>query len=91
MAEILPIQRKTLSSQSTIKIFFHLSTINVFGPLSFLVLFLCHSWIVHPFGEDTITDEELQILTYARHLWLLSREGFFRVPHLLGLEHQTFH
>ena len=29
----------------------------------------------HSYGDITITDERLQILTYARHSWLLSIEG----------------
>ena len=36
-----------------------------------------HSRIFHAYGDVTITDEGLQILTYARQ-W-----GFFNVPHLL--------
>ena len=35
-------------------------------------------------GDVTINGEGLQLLTYARHSWSLSSEGFFfNVPHLL--------
>ena len=34
-----------------------------------------HSKICHSYGDVTIDDEGLQILTYARHAWSLSREG----------------
>ena len=44
-------------------------------------LFVCF-WVFFPledffysFGDVTITDEELQILAYARHSWPLSSEG----------------
>ena len=49
----------------------------VFGVLSF------NSINFHLFGDLTITGEGLQILTYARHSWLLSSESFFSVSHLL--------
>ena len=35
---------------------------------------LSHSRIFHSYGDVTITGEELQILTYARHSWPLSSE-----------------
>ena len=34
------------------------------------------------YGDVTITELGLQILTYARHSWLLNNE-FFSLPHLL--------
>ena len=37
--------------------------------------FLFHSNIIHSYWDVTITGEELQILTYARHSWPLSSEG----------------
>ena len=37
--------------------------------------FSSHSRIFHSFGGVTITDEGVQILTYARHSWSLSSEG----------------
>ena len=38
------------------------------------------TWFVfHSFGEVTIAGEELQILTYAMHLWPLSSEGSLHV------------
>ena len=44
----------------------------------FVRLFVCglssHSRIFHSFGDVTITDERLQILTNARQLWPLSSE-----------------
>ena len=45
---------------------------------SFLIFvwgLLSHSVIFHSYGDVTITDEGLQILTYARHSWPLSSEG----------------
>ena len=49
-----------------------------------LMVFLCffcfvwgfssHSRIFHSYGDVTITNEGLQILTYARHSWPLSNE-----------------
>ena len=46
------------------------------------LLFVClfwglssHSRIFHSYGDVTIADEGLQILTYARHSWSLSSEG----------------
>ena len=42
-----------------------------------------HSRIFHSYGDVTITGEGLQILTYARHSWPLSSEGFFSVAHLM--------
>ena len=36
--------------------------------------FSSHSRIFHSYGDVTITDEELQILTYARHSWPFSSE-----------------
>ena len=41
----------------------------------FFVSFFSHSRIFPFFGDVTIAGEELQILTYARHLWPLSSEG----------------
>ena len=45
----------------------------------FVCLFVCclspHSIIFHLYGDVTITDEGLQILTYARYSWPLSNEG----------------
>ena len=43
----------------------------------------------HSFEEVTIASEGLLILTYARHLWQLSR-GFFSVPHLLWHETSVY-
>ena len=37
--------------------------------------FWSHLRIFHSFGDVIITGKGLQILTYARHLWLLSGEG----------------
>ena len=46
---------------------------------SLFSLFVCgfssNLRIFHTYGDVTITGEGLQILTYARHLWPLSREG----------------
>ena len=42
--------------------------------------FLSHSRIFPFFGDVTIAGEELQILTYARHLWPLSSEGSLACP-----------
>ena len=36
--------------------------------------FSSHSMISHSFGDVTIAGEEMQILTYARHLWQLSND-----------------
>ena len=36
---------------------------------------LMHSRIVHSYGDATIASEGLQMLTYARHSWLLSWKG----------------
>ena len=41
----------------------------VYGVLS------SHSRIFHSYGDVTIADEGLQILTYARHSWPWSSEG----------------
>ena len=41
----------------------------------FVWSFSSHSRIFHSFGDVTSTGEGLQILTYAQHLWPLSREG----------------
>ena len=46
--------------------------------LGFMIVycgFSSHSRIFHSFEDVTITGERLQILTYARHLRLLSSEG----------------
>ena len=45
--------------------------------------FTSHSKNFHLFGDIIMTGEGLQILTFARHSWPLSSEGFFSVPHLL--------
>ena len=37
--------------------------------------FTSKSRIVHSYGDATTTNERLQILTYARHVWPLSSEG----------------
>ena len=37
--------------------------------------FSSHSRIFHSYGDVTITDERLQFVTYARHLWPLSSKG----------------
>ena len=44
--------------------------------------FSSHSRIFHLLGDVTISGEELQILTYARHLWQLSSEGSLACPTL---------
>ena len=36
---------------------------------------LTREFFMTHFGDVTIAGEELQILTYARHLWALSSEG----------------
>ena len=36
-------------------------------------IFVCLRIFFRSHGDDTITDEGLQILTYARHSWSLSR------------------
>ena len=38
--------------------------------------FSFHSRIFYSYGDVTIADEGLQILTYARHSWPLSSEGY---------------
>ena len=38
-------------------------------------VFSSQSRIFHPFGDNTINGEGLQILTYARHSWPVSSEG----------------
>ena len=50
--------------------------------------FSSQSRISHSYGDVTITDEGLQILTYARHLWAVSSVNFFMIslPHLLWYE-----
>ena len=55
------------------------------------VVLACTSLVnFHSNGDATIADEELQILTYARHSWSLSSEGFFSVPHLLWHEASVY-
>ena len=39
--------------------------------------FSSHSWNFHSYGDVTIADEGLQILTYAQYSWSLSSEGSF--------------
>ena len=39
------------------------------------LFFSSHSRFFHSYGDVTITDERMQILTYVRHLWPLSSEG----------------
>ena len=34
-----------------------------------------HWWIYHPYGDDSITAEVIQILAYAQNSWPLSSEG----------------
>ena len=56
-------------------------SLTYFGSSSVLfVLFLCgllsHSRIFHSYEDVTITDERLQILSYAQHFWPLSSECF---------------
>ena len=41
----------------------------------FVWSFSYHSKFFYSFGDVTIADEGLQILTYAQHLWPLSSEG----------------
>ena len=41
----------------------------------FVWRFSSHSRIFHSYGDVTMTGEGLQILTYAWHVWSLSREG----------------
>ena len=41
-----------------------------------LALFTSDSILFHSYVDVTITGEGLQILTYARHSWLLSSEGY---------------
>ena len=43
--------------------------------LCFCLEIFVQSRIFHSFGDVTIAGEELQILTYARHLWPLCSEG----------------
>ena len=40
--------------------------------------FSSHLRIFHSFGDVTIADERLQILTYARYVWSLSSEGVIK-------------
>ena len=42
----------------------------------FVWVFSSHSRIFHSHGDFTIAAEELQILTFARHSWRLSSEGY---------------
>ena len=42
----------------------------------FVCCLLSRSRIFHSYGDVTIAGEGLQILTYARHSWPLSSEGF---------------
>ena len=37
--------------------------------------FYSHSGIFHSYGDVTITDQGIQMFTYARHSWPLSSEG----------------
>ena len=64
-------------SLHSLKQFFKCNTNN---KLKEFCLFVCsfsfHSRIFHSFGQVIIADKGLQILTYARHLWPLSSEGF---------------
>ena len=41
----------------------------------FVWSFSYHSNFFYSFGDVTIADEGLQILTYAQHLWPFSNEG----------------
>ena len=41
--------------------------------------------MLHSFGDVTIGGESLRILTYARHLWSLSSEGFLTCHTYNGL------
>ena len=45
--------------------------------------FSSHSRAFHSFEDANSAGEELQILTYARHLWSFKQWGIFSVPHLL--------
>ena len=51
------------------------------------VWFFSHSRIFHSYGDVTIAGEGLQILNYARHLWLLSSEGYVACHTYCDTEH----
>ena len=42
--------------------------------------FYSHSGIFHSYGDVTITDQGIQMFTYARHSWPLSSEGSLACP-----------
>ena len=46
-----------------------------FGLFIFGCFFLSHLIIFNSYGDVTIADEGLQVLTCARHSWPLSNEG----------------
>ena len=48
---------------------------------------ISHSRIFQSYGNITITGERLQILTYVRHLWLLSSQGFSACHTYCGMGH----
>ena len=55
-------------------------------------LFVCvglssHSRIFHSYRDVTITSEELQMLTYARHSWPLTSEGSLKCRTYLDMGH----
>ena len=50
-----------------------LQLVPIFNNISSVTL--CQSRILHQYGDVTIVDEGLHILTHARHSWPLSSEG----------------
>ena len=50
-------------------------TANIFSDCLFVWGFSSNSRIFHSYGDVTFTGKGLQILTYARHLWLFSKQG----------------
>ena len=49
-----------------------------------------HSILYHLYGDITITDEGLQILTYTRHSWPLSSEGSLTCHTYYDTGHHVF-
>ena len=52
-----------------------IKSINVLDYVSFFWSLSSHSKIFHIYGDVTITDEGLQMITYARHSLPLNSEG----------------
>ena len=52
-----------------------------------LLVFVYYHTTFHSYGDITITDERLQILTYARHSWPLSIEGSLACHNYCDTEH----